>query len=1148
VAAAWTSKFAAPALSSACSCISVTVGDPTTSTSVKLATTTPVATSTLLSSITVSSSIIAATNVQTTSIVTIGYSYSTTTLYQTVTVPVYNVDTSNLTAVADFDTMLDDLLGYLDPASFPTVDAFLAVFAPGLAMTSNKRDINKRFSFPSPKSLISSAVSSVASAAKAVVPAVVNTVTKVATVAVQAVAAIIPDINLTPLDTTLSVSLPPAGSLGTLQNTMFGNGYLLWSDSSNVVNVYCVQCGFTGSMSIKGQISYNVGKGFTQASINMNGNMQLSLTAAFIVNQQKISKQWQKTFVKVPLSPFKIPGILTVGPQASFAVGGTAMAQASGGIQAGFVIGWTPAVVVDLLNMKNSGGSGFTPTFSPVVNLKSDISASLSAYVLGSLTVGVDVLSGKWVLDGGLYEKGTLQANLVSQIDASIGGGVQSSCLGATVNFAFINDIYVAAEVLGVSATLNHLEKALPSTCIGFAQPSKSSTSSSQVTTTNPSISSTTSTGIASTISSTSLQTTTAPITSTGTSSRPSSSTSATVTKPKYTPPPLAGGGPMMLPDFDTTQGWDNWQGAFEVTDQTMMTSSGTPAFKDLQFSDPTPVDVDVGLRRCKAACDSMQLNGTDCQSIIVYYTASSALGCDFFASIQTSASTYLPLAMDPSFIEAYRSYNRPTGSSRKFSLFYNTTDGDYDGIHWLGENGLYPSQTLYTLDASSALTYMSGTKSRKVCSPPNKPFDDLLEYCYNTAYVPGSWTFDNLGNAIWTRSIGGVSRVSTQFTMRTFYQWNPSRVYPVAWWNGDISSCGQDCDGLASLVRVVAVDPAAQPTTSPVSSTKSTSTTATPTPALPTLQPITGASCPASNGTVVQGQDGKPYQILCSMDFISNIIGSTANSQSLSSCLADCIAWTQNNPGNPCGSVMQSISTSQCLIQGINDMTTLSTSLFQPASIINTIVPVTYASSASCSTGSNKLYTSTTGAVYSMYCNTVFGTDVVSTTADSFGSCINACAGQTSFTCVGVSYQASQKTCTFKSAVYSNQWTTASSDWQSAVLSSYPMAFAPGVLNLNMCPDASGKYYSSSGKNFYMRCDYDIWGGDITMIKTPTFSLCMDTCAKTTGCVGVGYYIFDPENQTCFMKSVMNYGMLHTSVGFVAIAVLDSYNQFGQL
>jgi len=1218
------SKYAGPALSSACGCISVTGGQVLSTATITSSGSIVVVTSVATSSTTTTTSAITGTAVQTNSVVVVGYSVQTTTLVQTITIPIYPVDTTNLTSIADFDTMLDDLLGYLDS----TDPNFLTTFSPGYVSDGlTKRSFDRRFklSLPSPKALISSAVKTATAVVKAV-PSVANVVKAAANVVVKSVAALVPDINLTPMDTTLSISLPPPGLLGALQSTMYGDGYLLYTDPANVMSVYCVACGFTGSMHIKGQISYAIAKGFTKAQVNLDGNVQLSLTAAIILQQKQIQKSFEKKLITLPLSPFKIPGILSVGPQASFSIGAVAMAQASGGIQAGFTIGWTPSVVIDLLNTKNSGSTGLVPTFSPIVKLNTDITATLSAYVIGSLSVGVDVLGGKWSLQAGIYEKGTLQAGLTSQIDASVGkGGITSSstCLGATVSFEFINDIYVAVDALGINYSLSHVDKSLPGTCIGFKQPFTSTSTSSTPTATpiasdaptqtdaeptDTPIASTGADALAMTTSAAQdVPTTTAPATSSSVTSSGSKTPKSTPTlatppppastmtsassqttistttkststksKPKYTPPPLAGGGPDILPDFaTTTNNWDNWVGAFEVTDPMTLVNSGTTAFKYMNFSDG--MDPTIGLQQCKSACDTLQQTGTNCQSITMWFTASSAIGCDMYPTVQSTSAGILPLSLDPAFVEVYRAYNRPTGSSRKFNLYFNTTDPDYIGL-WLGENGLYASQSyLYTLDANNALTYAQGVKTRKVCSPPNKPFDDILEYCYSSAYVSGSWSFDASGVATWTRHVQGVDRVTSMFTMRTYNQWNPPRVYLAAWWTGDLSSCGDDCDVGANLVRVMAADPnapiatsssapiipiSAAPivlapmTTAPPSTTllptlaKSTTTlppttSASPSSTFAPVQPLPSvgsASCPSSNGTVVIGQDGKPYQVICGHDLNLPIIGRTSNYQSLASCLADCITWTQDNPGNPCGSVAQTPATQQCFLRAPAD----ANYYFQYSVIdiweINLLVPMASVPHALCPVAENSLYTSVSGAVFKTNCNLDYaGNDIFNTPTPSFEQCINSCAAYNG--CVGVTYNPNIQLCFFKGALYSGGMFNDGA--YSAALATYRIqnAVAPPP-GLNSCPSVSGTRYTSNGQTFFLKCDADIYGGDITLIKTPDFKTCIDTCATTAGCVAVGYYIYDPNNQSCFLKNSVSFGQMNGAVGIVATAfVTDGYS-----
>lgn len=69
-------------------------------------------------------------------------------------------------------------------------------------------------------------------------------------------------------------------------------------------------------------------------------------------------------------------------------------------------------------------------------------------------------------------------------------------------------------------------------------------------------------------------------------------------------------------------------------------------------------------------------------------------------------------------------------------------------------------------------------------------------------------------------------------------------------------------------------------------------------------------------------------------------------------------------------------------------------------------------------------------------------------------------------------------------------------------------------------CPANDGcKYVAANKKNFYTRCSFDFYGGDMAngISKQTTMKACVDKCAMTTGCVAVSY-----GSSTCYLKSIL--------------------------
>jgi hypothetical protein len=64
-------------------------------------------------------------------------------------------------------------------------------------------------------------------------------------------------------------------------------------------------------------------------------------------------------------------------------------------------------------------------------------------------------------------------------------------------------------------------------------------------------------------------------------------------------------------------------------------------------------------------------------------------------------------------------------------------------------------------------------------------------------------------------------------------------------------------------------------------------------------------------------------------------------------------------------------------------------------------------------------------------------------------------------------------------------------------------------------CPNTDQCLYPANGKNFYARCNYDYYGGDINVGSTESLTECVDNCSTFAGCVAVTWV-----EGTCYLKN----------------------------
>lgn len=90
-------------------------------------------------------------------------------------------------------------------------------------------------------------------------------------------------------------------------------------------------------------------------------------------------------------------------------------------------------------------------------------------------------------------------------------------------------------------------------------------------------------------------------------------------------------------------------------------------------------------------------------------------------------------------------------------------------------------------------------------------------------------------------------------------------------------------------------------------------------------------------------------------------------------------------------------------------------------------------------------------------------------------------------------------------------------------------------------CPGNDGCVYKANSKNFYARCNFDFYGGDMTGGSSKQTSLknCVDKCSTTAGCVAVSY----TTGGTCYMKNTLKPAVYSANVNGMCMNYLDGYN-----
>lgn len=376
----------------------------------------------------------------------------------------------NGTQSADFDVALDDAIGYLDvddPAyeaqllpgtNFTESDLAGDDDGPILTADPERRSLRRRGWFDSVITGTISAGKKVGGALKSAGGVVSGAITAVAATATKGAAEVFDKLNpytahtYTPIDSSINIATP-VGS----DPTPWGTGKQLYSQTANggSIAVYCVGCGVSGTIQVKGTVTFSIAKGITAGGLSANGPISAALELGIVASYAN-TWNFQQAIGAVPLSPLTIAGIITVGPQVSLAAGGSLTVNANGQLLAGAILDW-PAISanIDLANIGSSSASGFTsPKVNPVFQAQGSVSATAEAYLLLNVEFAIDILQGTIKKSIALVEKPDVSITAAVSGTAGIAGttlsgGFTGPCAGVAVNVAFTNYLY--ADILGLT-------------------------------------------------------------------------------------------------------------------------------------------------------------------------------------------------------------------------------------------------------------------------------------------------------------------------------------------------------------------------------------------------------------------------------------------------------------------------------------------------------------------------------------------------------------------------------------------------------------------------------------------------------------------------------------------------------------------------
>ncbi|KAK0106892.1 hypothetical protein ONS95_003611 [Cadophora gregata] len=173
--------------------------------------------------------------------------------------------------------------------------------------------------------------------------------------------------------------------------------YSLVTEPQPRLNVWCIDCGVKGSLSVSGSASVSVLKGPTSLRLELGGSLTAGVYLGIEAYVEKEAEFLKKRVFTAGLPGFTLPGIITIGPLITLDVDGKAGVSALGRVLAGAEVDFPEMkVVLDVIDTGASRISGFKPTVTTRFEAVGELTMSASLGLPIGVGVGIDILNGQF--------------------------------------------------------------------------------------------------------------------------------------------------------------------------------------------------------------------------------------------------------------------------------------------------------------------------------------------------------------------------------------------------------------------------------------------------------------------------------------------------------------------------------------------------------------------------------------------------------------------------------------------------------------------------------------------------------------------------------------------------------------------------------
>ena len=256
-------------------------------------------------------------------------------------------------------------------------------------------------------------------------------------------------------------------NFGVTRWTQWGKAYQIYTTGPfpDNVNVFCVDCGLAGNLTVTGNFKFSLAEGMTDANIHFMGPLRSTYKLGVIAGMSTRFHS-HTPLVQIPLGSINIPGILSIGPEILVTAGSDLNIKSTGTMLVGAVKTWpTVDVFLDLINHNQTAQSGFGHSVISPLEVVVGESMGAVADTFLSASVGFEVLLAvpgfEWTRQVALVEQVMVVASAVHQpaVPISFGGPVPTTFANATVTTATTLTSQTTSTCTALSVQVNAYDK-----------------------------------------------------------------------------------------------------------------------------------------------------------------------------------------------------------------------------------------------------------------------------------------------------------------------------------------------------------------------------------------------------------------------------------------------------------------------------------------------------------------------------------------------------------------------------------------------------------------------------------------------------------------------------------------------------------------